>query len=161
MNFRLVNILMDTTYFGRTSGVMVLMDSFTGHVLYKQYVKNETNALYHQGIEDIVRRGITVQSIICDGRKGIFDLFPDIPCQLCQFHQIQIITRYLTRKPKLEAAVELRALACQLTKTDKENFIRKLQIWKDKWDKFLHERSSSSTTIQPFKCGTSVHIQTR
>jgi hypothetical protein len=141
---------MDTTYFGRSFGVMVFMDSFTGEVLYKQYVKNETNAFYYQGIEEIVRRGITVQSIICDGRKGIFDLFPDIPCQLCQFHQIQIITRYLTIKPKLEAAVELRALACQLTKTDKKNFIRKLQIWKNKWDKFLNERSSSSTTGKSF-----------
>ena len=126
------------------------MDSFTGHVLYKQYVKNETNSLYYQGIEEIVHRGITVQSIICDGRKGVIELFPDIPCQLCQFHQIQIITRHLTRKPKLEAAVELRSLACQLTKADKESFIRKLQMWKDKWDKFLNERSISSATGKSF-----------
>jgi hypothetical protein len=161
-----VNVLMDTSYFGRKFSVtvaepcrsMVFMDSFTGQVLYKQYVKNETNALYFQGIEEIVRRGMTVHSIICDGRKGIFGMFPDIPCQLCQFHQIQIITRYLTRKPKLAAAVELRSLALQLTKTDKEcfdyaqqpNFINALQIWKDKWDKFLNERSVSTTTGKSF-----------
>jgi len=140
-----VNVLMDTTYFGRKFGVMVFMDSFTGQILYKQYVKNETNALYYQGIEEIVRRGISVQSIICDGRKGIIELFPEIPCQLCQFHQIQIITRYLTRKPKMEAAVELRSLVLKLTKTDKENFTCQLQMWKDKWDKFLNERSVSTT----------------
>ena len=69
---------MDTTYFGRFFGVMVFMDSFTGEVLYKQYVKNETNTLYYHGIEEIVRRGITVQSIICDGRKGIFDSCPQL-----------------------------------------------------------------------------------
>jgi hypothetical protein len=68
---------MDTTYFGRKFGVMIFMDSFTGQILYKQYVKNETNALYYQGIEEIVRRGISVQSIICDGRKGIIELFPE------------------------------------------------------------------------------------
>jgi hypothetical protein len=145
-----VNVLMDTTYFGRTFGVVVFMNSFTGQVLFKQYVKNETNALYYQGIEEIVRRGITVQSIICDGRKGIFELFADIPCQLCQFHQIQIITRYLTRKPKLEAGIELRSLTFGLTKMDKENFTRQLQMWKDKWDKFLNERSISSTTGKSF-----------
>lgn len=145
-----VNVLMDTTYFGRTFGVMVFMDSFTGQILYKQYVKNETNALYYQGIEEIVRRGITVQSITCDGRKGVFELFSDIPCQLCQFHQVKIITRYLTRKPKLEAAVELRSLALKLTKADKENFTGELQMWKDKWDKFLNERSISSTTGKSF-----------
>jgi hypothetical protein len=139
-----------TAYFGRTFGVMVFMNSFTGQVLYKQYVKNETNALYGQGIAEIVRRGITVQSIICDGRKGIFALFPEIPCQLCQFHQIQIITRYLTRKPKLEAAKELRSLALKLTKSDKKTFIYQFQIWKDKWDKFLNERSISTKTGKSF-----------
>jgi hypothetical protein len=137
---------MDTTYFGRKFGVMVFMDSFTGQVLYKQYVKNETNALYLRGIEEIVRRGISVQSIICDGRKGIFGMFPDIPCQLCQFHQVKTITRYLTRKPKLDAAMELRSLVLQLTKTDKESFINHLQMWKNKWDKFLNERTVSATT---------------
>ena len=141
---------MDTTYFGWQFGVMVFMDSFTGKVLYKQYVKNETNALYQQGIAEIDRRGITVQSIICDGRKGIFQSFSDIPCQLCQFHQIQIITRYLTRKPKLEAARELRSLALQLTKTDKESFIEQFQKWKDTWDKFLNERSISAKTGKSF-----------
>jgi hypothetical protein len=141
---------MDTTYFGRKFGVMVFMDSFTGLILYKRYVKNETNALYLHGIEEVVRRGISVQSIICDGRKGIFETFPDIPCQLCQFHQVKTITRYLTRKPKLEAAVELRSLALQLTKTDKESFISHLQIWKTKWDKFLNERTVSATTGKSF-----------
>jgi hypothetical protein len=145
-----VNVLMDTTYFGRKFGVMVFMDSFSGQVLYKEYVKNETNALYLRGISEIVRRGISVQSIICDGRKGIIEMFPDIPCQLCQFHQVKTITRYLTRKPKLEAAIELRSLVLQLTKTDKESFTRHLEMWKNKWDKFLNERSVSTTTGKSF-----------
>ena len=129
---------------------MVFMDSITGQVLYKQYVKQETNVLYAHGISDTVRRGITIQSIICDGRKGIFQMFSDIPCQLCQLHQIQIINRYLTRKPKLEATAALRSLALKLTKSNKENFICQLQGWKDKWDKFLHERSISAKTGKSF-----------
>ncbi|KXK39124.1 MAG: hypothetical protein UZ09_BCD002000979 [Bacteroidetes bacterium OLB9] len=91
---------MDTTYFGRTFGVMVFKDSITGKILFKQYVKYETNNLYLSGIKEITRRGISIQSIVCDGRKGLFQLFNDIPVQMCQFHQIQIVTRYLTRKPK-------------------------------------------------------------
>ena len=87
------NVLMDTTYFGRRFGVLVFKDSLSGKVLYKQYVKNETNALYLAGIEEIRRRGIFIQSIVCDGRKGLFSLFGDIPMQMCQFHQIQIVTR--------------------------------------------------------------------
>jgi uncharacterized protein (DUF433 family) len=120
------NVLMDTTYFGRTFGVMVFKDSLSGKVLYKQYVKTETNKLYKEGIIEIIRRGIRIQSIICDGRKGLFGLFDDIPMQMCQFHQIQIIIRYLTRNPQTEPAKKLKILALKLTKLSKAEFAQKL-----------------------------------
>jgi len=53
---------MDTTYFGRTFGIMVFKDSITGQILFKQYVKQETNKLYLFGIEEITRRGIKIQN---------------------------------------------------------------------------------------------------
>ena len=137
---------MDTTYFGRTFGVMVFKDSLSGKCLFKQYVKHETNALYLFGIEEITKRGISVQAIICDGRKGLFHLFGDIPVQMCQFHQIQIVTRYLTRKPKTPAFIELRALALILTKSNKEDFKHALCQWYNKWANYLAERTTSSVT---------------
>jgi hypothetical protein len=70
-----VNLLMDTTHFGRKFGLMVFKDSLTGKILYKQYVKQETNKLYLSGIEEIARRGIKIQSIICDGGKGLLQFF--------------------------------------------------------------------------------------
>ncbi len=140
------NVLMDTTYFGRNFGVMVFMDSFTGQVLYYQYVTYETNSLYHQGIELIKNHNIDIQSIICDGRKGLFQLFSDVPVRMCQFHQRQIITRYLTKKPKLEAAQELRELSLQLHKINRLSFENKLENWHQKWEVFLTERSFSLAT---------------
>lgn len=137
---------MDTTYFGRKFGVMVFRDSITGQYLFKQYVKYETNKLYLSGIEEIGRRGISVQAIICDGRKGLLQLFEDIPVQMCQFHQLQIITRYLTRKPKTQAAIELRNLSLQLTKLDKLIFVLAFEHWVEKWEDFLKERTIASNT---------------
>jgi hypothetical protein len=88
----IVNVLMDTTYFGRKLGVMVFKDSLTGAILFKQYVRQETNQLYLRGIEEITRRGINIQAIICDGRKGLFQLFgSEMPIQMCQFHQVAIV----------------------------------------------------------------------
>ena len=112
----IANVLMDTTYFGRKFGVMVFKDAISGEILYKQYVKHETNKLYLTGIEKIARRGIKIQSIICDGRKGLFQLFNDIPVQMCNFHQIAIIRRYLTKKPKMQASKELWEHTLLLTK---------------------------------------------
>ncbi|MDR2065679.1 MAG: hypothetical protein LBP85_08255 [Prevotellaceae bacterium] len=108
---------MDTTCFWRNWGVMVFKDSLTILILLKLYVRNETNSLYRFGISEIWHRGIEIQSIICDGRKGLFGLFPEISMQMCQFHQIQIVTRYLTRKPQSEAGKALRKLALQLTES--------------------------------------------
>ena len=131
---------MDTTYFGRKFGVMVFKDSISNDILFKQYVKSETNLLYLKGIKEIAKRGIKIQSIICDGRKGLFDLFPEIPVQMCQFHQVAIIRRYLTKKPKLEASKELWKHVSLLTVTDKESFVGGLSDWYNKWEWFLNER---------------------
>jgi len=134
------NVLMDTTYFGRKLGVMVFKDSITGQILYKQYVKQETNKLYLSGVEEIARRGIKIQAIICDGRKGLFQLFGEIPIQMCNFHQVAIIRRYLTKKPKMQASKELWEHVLFLSKTDKESFEGGLNAWHIKWESFLNER---------------------
>ena len=139
-------VLMDTTYFGRNFGVMVFKNALDGVVLYKQYVRYETNALYLSGISEISRRGIAIQGIVCDGRKGLFGLFDDIPIQMCQFHQIQIVRRYLTRKPKTQAAIELKQLAFKLTKQTKIEFTNNLSNWYSCWSEYLNERSKSHTT---------------
>ena len=121
---------MDTTYFGRKLGVMVFKDSITGTILYKQYVKQETNDLYLKGIEEISKRGVKIQSIICDGRKGLFQLFgKDIPVQMCNFHQVAIVRRYLTKKPKMQASKELWEHTLLLVHTDKESFEGGLNLW--------------------------------
>lgn len=131
---------MDTTYFGRKFGVMVFKDSLTCKILLKKYVKHETNKLYFSGIEEIARRGITVQCIICDGRKGLLQLFGDIPVQMCNFHQVAIIRRYLTKKPKMQASIELWEHVLLMTRTDRESFEGGLADWYNKWEDFLNER---------------------
>ena len=137
---KVANVLMDTTYFGRTFGVMVFKDSLTNQILHKQYVKQETNKLYLSGIEELTRKGIHIQAVICDGRKGLLQLFGEIPVQMCNFHQVAIIRRYLTKKPKMQASKELWDLVLLLSKTDKESFEGGLSTWHIKWCSFLNER---------------------
>ena len=131
---------MDTTYFGRSFGVMVFKDSLSGIILFKKYVKQETNLLYIEGLSEITRRGIRIQSVICDGRKGLLSILPDVPVQMCNFHQAAIVRRYLTKNPKMQASKELWEITLLLKCTDKESFIGGLNNWFTKWESFLNER---------------------
>lgn len=94
-----VSLIMDTTYFGRDFGVMVFMDNVSGRVLHYAFVKYETNDLYRIGIHAIKDK-FALHSITCDGRRGLLGGFGDIPTQMCQFHQIAIVRRYLAKNPK-------------------------------------------------------------
>jgi hypothetical protein len=129
---------------------MLFKDSLTGKNLLKYFVKNETNALYQLGIKQLLDLGVTIQGIVCDGRKGLIKSFNDIPVQMCQFHQAAIIRRYLTKKPKLEAARELLTVVDLMKQTDKESFTGALDDWFIKWQWFLDERSTNGITGKTF-----------
>lgn len=145
-----VVVAMDTTYFGRSFGVMLLREARTGEILYREFVKYETNSLYAKSVNSLKERGYEIKAIVCDGRKGLFRLFDAIPIQMCQFHQVAIITRYLTRNPKIQAAQELRSLALTLARTDRTSFVGALARWFDKWQEFLNERTVSPQTGKSF-----------
>jgi hypothetical protein len=137
---------MDTTYWGRNFGVMLFKDSYTGENLLKYYVKTETNALYVRGVNELKKQGFEVVAIVCDGRKGLIQAFKDIPVQMCQFHQVAIIRRYITKNPKLPASIELKELVAMMKMTDKESFEGGLDLWHTKWETFLNERTTNLET---------------
>jgi len=129
---------------------MLFKDAISGENLQKFYVKHETNVLYFQGIEELKRRGFSIVAIVCDGRKGLIQSFPDIPVQICQFHQSAIVRRYLTKKPKMQAAKELMKVVDLMSQTDKESFVGALELWFEKWEAFLNERSINPLTNKSF-----------
>lgn len=79
---RQVIVLMDTTYWGRNFGVMLFKDAITKENLLKYYLKNETNALYIQGINELENKGFQISAIVCDGRKGLIQSFSNRPVWL-------------------------------------------------------------------------------
>jgi hypothetical protein len=69
---------------------------------------------------------------------------------MCQFHQSAIIRRYLTKRPKLQAAQELMTVLELMKQTDKESFEGALMQWYMKWEKFLNERTVNQITSKSF-----------
>ena len=141
-----VNLMMDTIYFGRRFGVMVLYDGISGQALSVDEVKSETNALYFEAVCNIREKGINIQSITCDGKKGLMQMFADIPVQLCHFHQVKTVNRYLTRKPKTAAVQDLRELVLTLKNNNRLQFESTLNGWFERHKSFLNERTVNPET---------------
>lgn len=137
---------MDTTYFGRNWGVVVLMNKADGKKLWRKYVKNEKLLDYQEGIDFIQAKDYQVSGLVCDGLKGIFKQFSQFPVQMCQRHQIDIVRRYLTRNPKLQAGKELYFLIKNITKLSKNEFVMLFEQWTEKWNDFLKERTEDELT---------------
>lgn len=110
-------------------------------------VKYETNALYLEAVCKLEQKAITIQSIItCDGRQGLMQMFPNIPIQLCQFHQLKTINRYLTRRPKTAAARDLKAIVRTLKNSTRRQFESALTCWLNRHKHFLNERTVNLET---------------
>lgn len=68
--------------------------------------------------------------------KGLQQALRPIRVQVCQFHQMLIVRRYLTQEPDLDASRDLLALVNMITKTDKESFIGAFNDWHESTKKF-------------------------
>lgn len=104
-------------------------------------VKYETNLEYKLGIQELVNDGFKVLGIVADGRQGLKKLFPNIPFQLCQFHQFQTVTKYISKNPKLEASKELRKIMMKLKDISYHSFGFLIDQWYKKWKEFLVEKT--------------------
>lgn len=136
----------DVTFWNRTYGVLVVRDAHLKQNLYWLEVRTETAAAYRRARNTLEELGFNFQAVVLDGKRGIKEVFAGIPIQHCHFHQIQTINIYLTRRPKLQAAKELRTIALTLTKVNEEYFITLLDRWYETWKEFLKERTTNTET---------------
>lgn len=135
-----VTVQLDTTYWGWHFGLMVIKDALRNKILWHKYVRNETIAQYIEGISWLKSQGFKIYGAVIDGMRGLAQALYPIPVQMCQFHQILIIRRYLTQEPDLEASVQLLDLVKSITRMDKESFIGAFNEWYDKYKDVLNER---------------------
>lgn len=135
-----VTIQLDTTYWGRNFGLMVIKDALRNKILWHKYVRNETISQYMEGISWLKSNGFRIYGAVIDGMRGLAQALYPIPVQMCQFHQILITRRYLTQEPELEASIELLSLVKNITKMDKESFVGTFNDWSEKYQNVINER---------------------
>lgn len=143
---RPVVVVADAMFFGRYWGVVVMRDPERRENLYWEEIVTESPSTYQAGVFDLRQRGFVIQALVVDGRKGVREAFPGTPIQMCQFHQVRIVTRYLTMHPKLEAGQELRTVALLLSNSTSADFAAFLEKWHLRWQEFLKEKTINPET---------------
>jgi len=139
-------VVADATFFSRSYGVLIFREpKLKKNLLWKE-IHSETPGQYQQLKLEIERMGFEIEAVVLDGKRGVRGVFSGIPTQMCQFHQVAIINRYLTRRPILEAGKELRQIALQLTSLAETDLIKLLDDWQLKWKEFLKEKTTNPVT---------------
>ncbi len=133
---------LDATYWGHNWGVMLAIDESSGKPLYMAFIAHERVQDYVDAVRSIEERGYTIMGIVIDGMKSLFSEFSAYKIQMCQYHMIQIVRRYLTLHPRLLAARELKALVDNIVNEDGPEFENKHRHWKSKWVDMLNRRST-------------------
>jgi hypothetical protein len=131
----------DVSFFARGDGILVFRSPKLKKNVLWTFVRGENPSMYREARKTLEAKGFTFQAIVLDGRKGVREVFSDIPVQMCHFHQKQILRRYLTLHPKLEAGQELSIVGRTLTFVNEQDFTQILSEWHEKWKDFLKEKT--------------------
>lgn len=136
----------DTTFFGRTWGVCVFRAPQLKRNVWWKDVTREVMANYHYGRKILEERGWVFQAVVVDGRRGMIKVFNDIPLQICQFHQMKNVTKYITRRPETEAGKALRRLMLTLASSTEAEFTTRLSAWHHTWGHYISEKTAVTGT---------------
>lgn len=109
-------------------------------------MSSEKQAHYYYGRKILEEQGWRFTAAVVDGRRGLATVFEDLPVQVCHFHQLKTVTRYLTRRPETEAGRALRTLALTLKGTNETIFTGQLGAWEKKWGRFICEKTQVAGT---------------
>jgi hypothetical protein len=138
--------VMDATRVGYL-WIIAIRDPHVPETVYAHEFSHESTSAYQAAHADLKGKGFTFSAIVSDGRFVALDwLFPGIPVQMCHFHQEQIVIRYLTLRPKLEAGSELLDLVRTLPRTDEASFTDAFNLWCRTRHDFLQEKTIDPET---------------
>jgi hypothetical protein len=151
---RPIHLVVDATYFGtketRFWGVLVFRDDIQHENLWWKFIDEERLSYYREGREFLLALGYSILSMTCDGFGGLPELFSPIPVQFCHFHQAQIVRRYTTQNPKIEAGHELLAIVKTLSFSTERLFSHRLNLFIYHYRNFLNEKTTNPLTGASF-----------
>jgi hypothetical protein len=152
-NPREVLLVCDATFYGKRKdklGTLVFKDALENEILIWKHIQSEKQEDYFYLRDKLLELGYTILSATVDGKRGLFKVFKEYPTQMCLFHQIKIVQRYITKHPRLQAGKDLQKILAKLKYTNEKNFTKALDIWYHKYKSFIEEKTTNSETGKSF-----------
>lgn len=140
----------DTCFYGHEFGVIVFRGLIKRVNLLWRFVTNENQETAIGGIEELRSKGWTILALVVDGKNLSLGEKLNIPVQMCHFHQLAIIKRYLTSNPQLPATQQLKRIAELLPLLNEQKLTRLLDAWYLRWTDFLQEKTKVPGTRKWF-----------
>lgn len=124
---------------------------FRSHELKKNLLWKEVSWENKQSFVDWIReleqQWWKIKAIVSDGKKWVLWAIPWMPSQMCHFHQKQIMQRYITKNPILEANIELKDISESIWKFSRETLKLLITDWYERHVKFLKEKNDNGQLI--------------
>lgn len=148
-----VRLLTDATYFKQLC-LLAYQDSEDGYTQLIRFSDGEHYQEIKEDLDNLIKLGVQIESVTCDGRRGLLKAIkkslPTARVQRCLVHIQRMCLLWLTRYPKHQAGVELRALVLLLLKIKTENdrlfWTKELQSWYDRHKDYLGEKTYQPLT---------------
>lgn len=143
---REVVLIGDATFIQKYSWILILRDPHKKENIYSNEIFSESISGYQFAKIYVEEKGFVIKAFVGDGRAINCFQFANIPLQMCQFHQEQIIVRCVTTNPKLEAGKEILKLIKTLSCSEEKDFTDRFNQWCDNWKDFLNEKTINPET---------------
>lgn len=142
-------MVLDALYFGEKKakdGLIVGKDWITGEIVYYKFIRSETKKVFQEVKDYLISSGFDIKAIVVDGRPGIKSVFTGIPIQMCHFHQVQIVNRYISKKPKLIPSIQLKTIMADLTSMNQFGFESRFNYWLEVNQEFINQKTFNPNT---------------
>ena len=149
-----VNLLIDGTYFSNNLCLVLYRDNTIKYTQLYRISDGERYAEMKEDIENLLKLGVQIESITCDGHKALLKAIKKV-CkhvivQRCVIHVQRMCRIWLTAKPKSQAGYELKKIVGQIHTIDNRDnwgyWIVSLIRWYERNENFVKEKSYSSQT---------------
>jgi transposase-like protein len=130
---------------------MIVEDYLKKKVVHVKEVDAERVQIYKNIIEKFVKAGTKINGIVVDGRSGVIPALEEYaPVQMCHFHFVAIVTRYLGKKrSKTFQSLVLKHLSRTALKMGQVSFSEFISLYEDMYSDYMNEKKINPETGRP------------